>query len=410
MSGGGFPWGLTPGGKPEDEDTPVVPPGVPAAPPTAEPLDQGHFVAVHPELSTTPPAAQPPVDPVPSWDQPTQATPTYEPNYDQPIAPPSWEQPTQAVPAPDFAAPDLPAPDFPAHAPQAGEPPPVDGTLPGATQALAAQPVGFDGIEAGATTNELDALFGEGAFQEYQDDLLPADLPNPFAAGVFSAKAVERVEFGGGAQLVPTAAPVAPAAPMPATQKKLLFAAGGLVAALAIVALFLVGTRMAPLFADAPPPPSVPTAQPTLPPEVLGPLPPGEYAWTELLGTECIDPFTSPWAQTFTVVDCTQPHAAQLVLTGMFDDSFLDPYPGFDELQARMNLLCSSDEGIDYAVAKGFDDIQVTASYAASESAWANGDRTYACFVQRDGAQLNTSVAMPDTPTPVIPVTPEPEP
>ncbi len=32
---------------------------------------------------------------------------------------------------------------------------------------------------------------------------------------------------------------------------------------------------------------------------------PGEHAWTELAGGECLSPFTDAWAQTFTVVDCS---------------------------------------------------------------------------------------------------------
>ena len=405
MSNGGFPWGLTPGGTPEDDEDPVIPPGVPTAPPPAAPVDQGHFVALDPELSVTPPA-----EPVPSWDQPTQATPTYEPSYDQPIAPPSWEQPNsvpQSWEQPTQAVEAI-TPEFPAHAPAPWEPPPVDGSLPGATEALAAQPVGFDGIESGDATAAIDALFGEGAFQEYADELVPGDLQ--FPANPFAAKAIERVEVGPQGTLVTTVAPPVPVAPMAPLQKRLLIAAGGVVAALALVALFLVGTRMAPLFAAAPPEPVVPTAQPTLPPEVLGPVAPGVYAWNELLGTECLEPFVSPWEQEFTVVDCGQPHSAQLVLTGTFEDSVTDPYPGFDELQSRMSLLCSSAEGIDYAAAKGFTDIRISASFAATEAAWTGGDRGYSCFAQRAEGPLTGSIAVPDKPTPAIAVTPAPEP
>ncbi|MEK6344094.1 MAG: hypothetical protein V4737_09675, partial [Curtobacterium sp.] len=34
------------------------------------------------------------------------------------------------------------------------------------------------------------------------------------------------------------------------------------------------------------------------------PAAPGEHAWTDLAGGECLSPFTNAWAQTFTVVDC----------------------------------------------------------------------------------------------------------
>jgi len=406
MSNGGFPWGLTPGGKPEDDEDPVIPPGVPTAPPPTDPVDQGHFVALNPELPLPPPT-----EAVPSWDQPTQATPTYEPSYDQPIAPPSWEQPNsvpQSWEQPTQAF-EAVAPDFPAHAPAPWEPPPVDGSLLGATEALAAQPLGFDGIESGdatTATSAIDALFGEGAFQEYADELVPGELQ--FPANPFAAKSVERVEVGPQGTLVTTVAPPVPVEPMAPLQKRLLIAAGGVVAALALVALFLVGTRMAPLFAAAPPAPVVPTAEPTLAPEVLGPVAPGVHAWNALLGTECLDPFVSAWEQEFTVVDCGQPHAAQLVRTGTFEETATDPYPGFDVLQARMSQLCASAEGIDYAAAKGFDDVQVSGSFAATETAWADGDRDYSCFAQRAGGPLTGSIALADKPKPAATPTPEP--
>ncbi|MGV8886283.1 MAG: hypothetical protein ACOH1T_11950 [Microbacteriaceae bacterium] len=400
MSGGGFPWGLTPGGTPEDDENDVIPPGVPTAPPSDEPIDQGHFVALNPELSLPTPAA--------SWDQPTQATEM--PSWDQPTQAtemPSWDQPTQATEMPSSET-----PDFPAHAPAPWEPPPVDASLLGVTEALSAQPLGFDGLEAdgtaGEATSAIDALFGEGSFQEYADDLVPAELA--FAANPFASKTVDRLDAPAQGQLVAPVIPKAPADPLPPLQRRLLMTSGVLVAALALVALFLVGTRIAPLVVAPEPEPVVATAQPTLAPEVLGPVAPGDHGWNELLGTECLEPFTSPWEQTFTVVDCGQPHTAQLVFTGTFDDSVLDPYPGFDELQSRMSLLCSTAEGIDYAVAKGFNDIKISASFAATDSAWESGERDYYCFAQRSEGQLTQSIALPDKPKPAIAVTPAPEP
>ena len=372
-----FPWGLTPGGKPEDETPPVVVPT-----PAPEPVDQGYFAAVTIEEPAA--AAPPPTD---DWDGP----------------------PTEAMPSQEWEGPPTEA--FPYHQPAPWEPPPVDGSLLGATEALAAQPVGLDapidesvpGENTGANTDAINDLFGADAFQEYEDAIVVLDnIP-------FAGKSLEPAAAPG--VVVAPPPPMLPAEPMPPTQRKLLWTAGALVAALALVAVFLGGTKLAPMFAAAPEANPAPTAAPTLAPEELGPLPNGVQAWTALLGTECVDPFTSPWEKEYTVVDCTQPHAAQLVATGIFDDSILDAYPGVEELQARMSLLCSNATNVDYTAAQAYDDVQVQASFAADEQQWVDGDRNYYCFVSRSsGEPLTTSIAMPDRPTPVIPVVPEPEP
>jgi hypothetical protein len=135
------------------------------------------------------------------------------------------------------------------------------------------------------------------------------------------------------------------------------------------------------------------------------------YGWDELLGTECIDPFVSAWEQEFTVIDCAAPHAAQLVQRGRFVDEQPAVFPGVEALQARMNLLCTGTRSIDYSVAKTYLDIQFSASFAANDQEWINGQRDYFCFVTRSsGEPFTTSVAKPDTPAPVIPTRPEPEP
>lgn len=386
-----FPWGLKPGGTPDDV--------VPVRPPTlAPPVDQGHFVAV-PDPHALPvqqPAYQQPAYQQPAYQQP-QDVPT-EAYTHPPVQPPAQQSyddlATEAFPyRADPVAPSQPEypayPVYPAHEPAPWEPPPVDASLHGSVDALAAQPVGLE-----TEGNALESLFGEEKFVEYEAG--PMASENPF-------------QRPAGGELV--AAPLAPRAPMQKTQKILLGVAGGLVAALALVALFLVGTKLAPTFAPAPPPEVAAPAEPEVTEEVLGPLAPGDYGWNELLGTECIEPWMSPWEQDFMVVDCGQPHGAQLVFRGTFEDSVLDPYPGIEELQSRVNLLCASAENIDYTAANAFSDIQLSASFAASEGDWVEGQRDYFCFVSRSSNEpLTANVAMPDRPAPVIPVTVEPEP
>lgn len=346
-----FPWGLRPGGS-ADDATPVRPPA-PAAP-----LDQGHFVAV-PDQHAIPQ--------LPSHDVPTEA---YTP---PPAATPSHDLPTEAyTPPPAEVASPLP--------------PPVDSSFEGAGTALAAQPVGFDGLDDG--TNAIDSLFGEENFIEYEPGLDPAG--NPF----------QRPAEGG--ELV--VAPREPHPPLSQVQKTLIGVAGGLVGILILVGLFFAGKGMAPSFAAPPPPAPVESATPAPADEVLGPLAPGDYAWNALLGTECLEPFGSEWDLEFTVVDCAQPHTAQLVYRGTFDDDALAAYPGVEELQSRMTALCASGDNIDYEAASAYTDVRISASFAASEQDWADGQRDYFCFVTRAaGEQFTSDIAQPDRPAVVAP-------
>ena len=352
-----FPWGLRPGGS-ADDATPVRPPTPPA------PLDQGHFVAVNDPQAI----AQPP-----SYDLPTEA-------YTPPPA--SHEVPTEAY-TPPPASHEVPT--------EAYSPPPVDAGLGGSGAALVAQPVGFDGI-AETETNALDALFGEENFVEYEPGLDPGESP-------FQRPAE-------GSELV--ALPRAPRAPLSQMQKTLIGVAGGLLGILVLVGLFLAGKGMAPSFAAPPPPAPVVSETPAPVEEVLGPLAPGTYGWNALLGTECLEPFGSEWDLEFTVVDCAQPHTAQLVSRRTFPDDALAAYPGVEELQSRMGALCASADSIDYTAATAYDDVRISASYAASEQDWIDGQRDYFCFATRgSGEQFTSGIAMPDRPAPVATAEPE---
>jgi hypothetical protein len=221
---------------------------------------------------------------------------------------------------------------------------------------------------------ELESIFGAGAFQDYEDAPL---ITRP------QAKAVEVYQKP-------------PRAGMGRTQKVLLAVAGGLVGVLALIALFLVGTRISGWFGPSPAVVASPTPTPTptataLP---LGPLPPGTYAWDELLGTECLEPYESPWQEQYTVVDCTQPHAAQLVKRGTFTED--TTYPGLEELASRMNLLCTDPSVIDYGLTAGITDLQFAASYAPNATEWQQGQHDYFCFVNRaGGTPLTTTIAKP---------------
>ncbi|MEO6115677.1 MAG: hypothetical protein ABIP33_04775 [Pseudolysinimonas sp.] len=239
----------------------------------------------------------------------------------------------------------------------------------------------------------IDALFGETQFREYEPGVLDPN-ERPFAAR---------------AQTDP-AAPDAPTkrVGVSRTQKVLLSVVGGLVALLALVALFFVGTRLPALLGPAPAvvissPSSTPSPSSSLKP--VGPIANGVHPWTALLGGECLDPYTNPWAEKFTVVDCAKPHPAQMVFRGTFSTTTDPTYPGPEKLQAQISLLCAAPGVINLAAAGAYSDAQVQGSYPVNEDEWANGEHDYFCFVSRmSGQPLTGSVAVP----PPAPATPAP--
>lgn len=330
-----------------------------AAPPAAAPQLNNPFDA--------PPPAQPPA---PVWEpEPTQAMPTYEP------------EPTQATPT--FS----------------DEP----------TQALVSAPLRPPGSpEPGSA---LDALFSENAFREYDSTLGPDPSNAPFAGRSRSQELVH----------VPGAPP--PPGGFGTPQKVLAGVGGGLLAIIALIALFLLGTRLPDLLGPAP---AVATPTPTPTPTriaalPIGPVEPGTYDWDELLGGECLEPYdvtTGAWAEEYTVVDCAVPHSAQMVFRAWFPAEPADPedpdaepvwgaYPGSEALAAQISLLCSAPGVVDLAAASAYSDAQIQGSYPMAEEQW-EIDPSYFCFVSRSsGEPLTTSVAIPRAP--VEPVQPAPE-
>ncbi|GAB3604750.1 hypothetical protein GCM10027413_01590 [Conyzicola nivalis] len=394
--GEGFTWGLRPGGEPKEPKDPDA--TEPEAKPVM-PLDLGHFLALNQtEMIAAATEPDPMTDPIrlPVDDSVDDGEPTAAFDFRAPPPPP-----VDPLQAPVYHA---------GHALPWEQPPAFDPALDGATEVLGPEAVGMD-TPAGesAPTSAIDALFGEGKFHEYTDAPVSVVIP------------VTSHELVTIAPPAPPKRPKGPRAPMAKSQKVLVGIAAALVAALALAGLFFIGTRLseAPPVAEATPAPSAPAGPassasaeaPVAPVAALGPVAPGVHEWKDLLGTECLDPFVSAWESEYTVVDCAAPHGGQLVYRGRFDDSALDAFPGLEPLQARMNLLCSSPENIDYAAASEFDDIQISSSFAGTEEDWASGNRNYFCFVSRSsGDPLTMGVAMPPRAPAVIPVVPSQEP
>jgi hypothetical protein len=383
-----FTWGLTP---PAASSEPSVSP----AEPVAASLDS-------PEL---PVASEPPVLPkafvAPEWPAaPVPPTDGHEPEpFDSSLAgPPSpeAEPPTMALPWESTGS-------------QLLTPAAAGGSIAEpATELLS----GFETVPADAAAESpVDALFGETQFRDYEAH--PATSQNPFA------RAPEPVapEQATAAQASMPARMRTQREPLPRSQKVLFWIAGSLAALLVLLGLFFLGTKL-PRSAGAPAP--MPTATKSATPTPIqtalarGPLVPGTYKWDRLLGGECLAPFTSPWEEKFTVVDCATPHLAQLVARGTFVEptaAATDPaapatpsvgagqkastYPGVAALQTQINVLCSAPTVINFAAAGAYKDIQFAASYPANEKQWADGGHNYYCFVTRSsGEPLAASVAV----------------
>lgn len=129
----------------------------------------------------------------------------------------------------------------------------------------------------------------------------------------------------------------------------------------------------------------VPDARPdptvgALPPAPTAPAAPGEHPFTELFGGECLGAYASPWAETFTVVDCAAEHPAQLTLRGLFPEAAGTPYPGEAALASRLNLLCTAPTAVNTAAAPDVADLRWQASFPATAGGWDAGDRVFQCF------------------------------
>ena len=376
--GGGFRWNLTPGGNAEPESAPPV-----------------------------------------AADVPTEPTPAVNPDLDDPDLDDGGGVPTAASPV--IARSVFPLPP-PAGTPAFRPPPyvpPIDTSLEGVTEVLGAQPVGFDSpVDEGLGTSDIDVLFGDAKFVDYREPALPTPttvLPPTYASQAYVARpSVPPVTTVLPSTSLPPSAlalyegtKAVAAHAMPRTQKILIGVAGGLVAALALVALFLLGTRIgastaleAALEADSEAvatPSSQQSSSPAESPVVtVGPVAVGDHAWDELLGGECLSLYESPWQMTYTVVDCAQEHPAQMLAKGVLADTADVASPGTADLQARATLACTATTVIDFAAAGAFADIQVTASFPATAERWDAGDRTYYCFASRSGGgDLTGSIAVP---------------
>jgi hypothetical protein len=148
---------------------------------------------------------------------------------------------------------------------------------------------------------------------------------------------------------------------------------------------------------STPTPSTTPSASPApaaVPVAPAGPAAAGVHPWTELAGGECLDPYSSPWEETFTVVDCAAPHTAQLIERASINADPAAAYPGEAAITAQLNLACTAPSALDLTAASAFTAIQWQASYPVTAEQWGAGQRDYFCFISRStGEPLTGSVA-----------------
>ncbi|MBF4460972.1 MULTISPECIES: hypothetical protein [unclassified Rathayibacter] len=166
-----------------------------------------------------------------------------------------------------------------------------------------------------------------------------------------------------------------------------LIVLGILVVLAALVAIGFVSASRSPEAAAPPPassdseaPSSTPSA--STPASTSGPLSAGTWAWNALRGGECLQPFSSAWAEEFTVVSCDTAHAGQLVATGSLTDA---SYPGQQALAVSVASLCQAQGVIDVEAATAVGDVQVAGTFPVTQEQWDAGERSYYCFVNRAG-------------------------
>jgi hypothetical protein len=319
-------------------------------------------------------ATQPPTEamPLPSRAMPKAASPDDLAGVDQPTAAYTvqpWEPgaasadplATQPISSTELFGSEL----FATPVFGASTLPPADPDL----DAVAEQPA-----VQGDPTSALDSLFADNKFEEYEElGVLQTISPPPTSLDAHQAALAPRA--------------LIEHAPITSTQRTLMFVAAGLIAVIALVALFFLGQRLGSTSSVQAIPP-VSTAKATTAPTVApvnGLAPPGVQPFAALQGGECVQPFTTAWAATYTVVDCATGHSGQLVFKGTLPDAASAAYPTGAQFQTEITPLCSAPTAINYAAAKAVTDLQISFSYPATAQAWDGGARTYYCFVNRSG-------------------------
>ena len=236
-----------------------------------------------------------------------------------------------------------------------------------------------------------------------------ASVPPPYAAPPAPRPPAPRAPVLDAARVPAPPAPASPsrrASGPRGPRRTALWVGGAILLVLLLVGLFYLGQRLASSAApDAAPVATAtaaaeetPTPSPTPTDPVQGPAAAGTQAWDALLGGECLEPYTTPWEEEFTVVDCGSEHHAQMVARVALPQTG-DAFPGEDAVRDSADELCIADTVIDYGAARAYEDVQYQSAYPITQDEWTAGDRDAYCFVSRAGGGAFTgSVGKPQPP------------
>jgi hypothetical protein len=95
---------------------------------------------------------------------------------------------------------------------------------------------------------------------------------------------------------------------------------------------------------------------------------------------DCLQTYDSKWADGYPVVDCSAPHIAQLLATGVLPQQPGAPFPGKAALDSQVSDLCEPFLNWDW-VAIWNEDVQLDLRYPDTAERWTTGARTYYCIV-----------------------------
>ncbi len=157
--------------------------------------------------------------------------------------------------------------------------------------------------------------------------------------------------------------------------------------------------------------PSVPSATtptiPTLPTIEVDPRDPGVWSWDELNGGECIAPYTDANQDSYTVVECSDPHTAQLVRVGdLRTDAGIPVYPGDSAVGPVATGECFATGIIKASAYATYPTLLSDVRYPTSQTQWNKGDTFYYCFARNlDLSSITGSVAGKNVTT-VVPAAP----
>jgi HAE1 family hydrophobic/amphiphilic exporter-1 len=152
--------------------------------------------------------------------------------------------------------------------------------------------------------------------------------------------------------------------------------------------------------------PTTPSA-PSMPTISVNPRPAGVWAWDELNGGECIEPYTGPTQDSYNVVDCSTPHSAQLVRVGdLRTDSGIPIYPGDSAIGPVATGACYKSGIIKASAYATYPSLSSDVHYPTSQTQWNKGDTFYYCFAHTNPVAPITGSVAGKKVTTVVPATP----